>query len=135
MNRQFIQEKRKKTIHQVVPCKKDVIKSCKHFFTDEINKNCKSKFRSTYSVAVTNLLYPYSSIYMGKGIKLTNISQIFTNINDNLSSNTSKFDRINEKKPEFFCINDMVKVHREQATKQLIHFLESKFPTKAPWEK
>jgi hypothetical protein len=134
LDQQFIREGRKKVIHQAIPCLKSVIKYCKKVFVDQIYKNCKSKFRSNDSLAMTNLLYPYASIYMNKGKRLTHISQIFSSLNSNMLNNAVKLQRIENENPDFFCFNDMIRGNRETVIKQFNSFLGEKFTSQAPWE-
>ena len=122
--------------HCAAPLRRSVMAELEAAFPEEFRRTAASRFRSATDISVTNSLYHYYALLIGRAVVQTDarVKYIETTLHKALPAMKRLLKRRDQ---DMFCLNDgsFPEIPVEQRTAAVIDFLERYFPFPAPWEK
>lgn len=121
--------------HCAAPLRKSVMAELENEFPEEFRRTAASRFRSATDISVTNSLYHYYALAVGKAVVQTDARVKY--IETTLRSALPALRRLLKKRDQdMFCLNDgsFPEIPVEQRARAVTDFLERYFPIPAPWE-
>ncbi|MEY2848304.1 MAG: hypothetical protein RI885_969 [Actinomycetota bacterium] len=122
--------------HAATPLRKSVLQELEAEFPDDFRRTSRSPFRSATDISVTNSLYHYYALMVGKAVVQQNATVRY--VDTTVRSGLRDLKRLLSRRSfDFFCLNDgsFPEVDAAERTSAVTSFLESYFPIPAPWEK
>lgn len=122
--------------HCAAPLRKSGMADLEAAFPEEFRRTAASRFRSATDISVTNSLYHYYALLMGRAVVQTDarVKYIETTLKRALPAMRRLLKRRDQ---DMFCLNDgsLPEISVEERTAAVTEFLEHYFPFPAPWEK
>jgi UDP-glucose 4-epimerase len=122
--------------HCAAPLRRSVIAELENEFPEDFSRTAASRFRSATDVSVTNSLYHYYALMVGKAVQQNGAKVRY--IETTLRSARDAMDELLLRRDQdMFCLNDgsRPEISVEERTEITIGFLEHYYPVPAPWEK
>lgn len=118
------------------PLRKSVIEELAATFPQEFKDTAASRFRSKTDISVTNSLYHYYALLVGRAVTQEDAKVFYvdTTQRSGLASLTGLLRR---RQYDMFCLNDgsFPEVPAAERAAIMGDFLEKYYPIAAPWEK
>ncbi|CAD5999942.1 stealth family protein [Agreia sp. COWG] len=122
--------------HTPAPLRKSVIEELAATFPQEFKDTAASRFRSKTDISVTNSLYHYYALLVGRAVTQEDAKVFYvdTTQRSGLASLTGLLRR---RQYDMFCLNDgsFPEVPAAERAAIMGDFLEKYYPIAAPWEK
>lgn len=121
--------------HTPAPLRKSVMTQLQSEFPEDFTATAASAFRSSQNISVTNSLYHYYALLIGRAVVQRGARVDY--LDTTVSSGLARMDSLLTKRSlDFFCLNDgsTPEVDPEQRAQRVTGFLETYFPIPAPWE-
>jgi len=126
-------KKQRFLLHVPYVMRKSVVEEAEREFPEVFQKNSSLRFRSPDGYRVACCLIPYVGLYTGKAIA-SKCDCYYFPFKSSLSQDSQHAEKLFERRPAFFCVQDMVSKIHEDAEESLTAFFERYFPNPAPWE-
>ena len=121
--------------HAPTPLRRSVLFEMEKEFAADFARTAASPFRSATDISVTNSLYHYYALMIGRAVVQSNAR--VTYVETTLTSSLRQMKRLlRNRSQDFFCLNDgsAPEISIETRTAAVLDFLNSYFPIPAPWE-
>lgn len=125
----------RKLMHVPFPLLRDMMYELEDRYPDAFHRTRRSRFRSREDVSVATMLAPFYAVATGRGVEWPSPGQYVYADTGRFDWRT-RFDRIRDRRPLFFCLNVTRYPHvglAEQA-QNVRGFLEGLYPFPSPFE-
>ncbi len=122
--------------HCAAPLRIGVLREMEREFAEDFRRTATSPFRSATDISVTNSLYHYYALMIGRAVTQKQAKVLY--IETTLRQAPDMMRRLLKKRDQdMFCLNDGSKpeIDPEERTRYVTDFLERYFPFPAPWER
>ncbi|WP_199706422.1 stealth family protein [Amnibacterium setariae] len=141
VNRRLLRERFGRVItrhleHAATPIRKDVVAEMEEVFADEFRATAASPFRAKDNISVTNSFYHYYALLTGRSIQNRESSMLYVDTTTHKGLGLLK--KLGKRRDvDFFCLNDgsFPEVAPDVRAKKVTEFLQTYFPSPAPWER
>lgn len=134
LNTLFGNEERFKLAHAPFPFTKTLVNRIESSFPEIFREVSSHKFRVPTDYTITNGLIQYFALYMNEArVGREAVGKVL--IGDDIERNNKRFQVANMMRCKFLCVQDLTEEDNPRIDSQVSEFFETKYPTKADWEK
>lgn len=122
--------------HVPLSLKRSVLEELEKRYSAEFERTRGARFRAPSDIAVPSMLAQYYAIATGRAVEWPHGAKDYVYLNTGRAEAPRKYSMIMSRRPKFFCLNatrfDEISLKDQDA--QVTRFMQTVFPTAAPWE-